>query len=458
MSYIMFNKNSFAALGDDTEIDTLNVTLLSESYPTLSESIEPKTNISDTIIIMDENEWTFTKTKKTHDVVIEIIPIQHEDELLIKDENELFERMTEKFMKYASVIDANINESKVQFTRFYTIAVIMLCHIISHLNDIKTKNSIFSRTVIRGLMSVGPNKVNVIQLIYTYLEFCNEYYKEDFADSTFNAYYGKRKIKNFDKSYHLTHGEINLTIGDCETRFVTLLKILRTSIAWIIYNATNSYIPPTEEPDNIENWSYSIKTEDGNLMYKFSDKFVNFILDIAVVHEEFDKMEKELTCINEIFVLAKKNVSSFTERKNMIRNYQDKNKKLNIQTGIRNNHSDNHKVTKRSISHHLINDTNNVTNSTPIRDTSHKHVPISAPITWSSTNPATRLFVSDKKPDVTFDDASVSITDKYGGLTGKARQEYRRLKHIEKSHIDKPLTGNAKKNERARQHKLKQSS
>ena len=486
MSSLLRNSNPFAALGDDTEVNTLNVTLLSESpamtlssesYPTLAEATAPKskTSTTDTIVIIDDGEWTHThtKTKKTQDVVIEIVPeivpTQEEDDQLTQEENELFDSMTKKFIKYASIIDANVNESKVQFTRFYTIAVIMLCQIISHLNDIKTKNSIFSRTVIRGLMSVGPNNVNLIKIIYNYLEFCNEYVNEDFAESSFNGYYGKRKIKNFDINYHLTHSEKELNIGDCANKFVTLLKILRTSVAWNIYHATDSYDVPAEEPENVDDWSYSVKTDGGDYVDHSSEKFVSFVLDMGVIHEEFEKMDKELTCINQIFVSAKNRVSSFVERKRLIREYREKQKELSFQKRRR-AQDESRGPTERSRRYRSAQNASSAPTAVsvaPVAPVEAKpRAPISAPITWSASTPVSNMFDSDKKPSFIYVDESTPAptptSDKYGGFTGKARQNERYRKYqlktresekARESEKEKPVSGaKAKKNERARLH------
>jgi hypothetical protein len=437
MSYLL-RKNPFAIL--DTEDNTINVTLFSESCPTLAEAQKPKSNkcTKDTIIIINDNndndgKWSQSKkinntkkTKKTRDVVIEIIPAIHptrnvtieiipetiptqdfvidipptqeEDDNLTQEENDLFDKMQEKLIKYAHMINPEINVSKVQFTRYYTIAVIMVCQIISHLNDIKQKNSVFSRTVIRGLMSVGPNNVDLIQLIYNYLDICDEYLTDDFSETTFNGYYGTNKRKNFDINYHLTNSEANLTIGECANRFVTLLKVLRTSVAWSIFHATGSYDVPTE-PININDWAYALKTDakNGKNGKKYSsERFVDFILNMSIIHEEFEKMNKELSCINDIFVLAKHNVSSFLERKRLVREYRDKQKEISLKRRYR-SHTENNK------SFQSVQNASSVPTTThiaPIVEAPKIRIPISAPITWS-TNRVSNMFSSDKKPNMT---------------------------------------------------------
>lgn len=449
MSSLLRNPNPFFILCDDTEDNTM--TLIPESYSTLAKAQRPM----DTIIIIDDNDdnddndgkWSHAKKtkktkkiKKTPDVVIEIVPeippsrdfvieippTQEEDDHLTQEENDLFDRMQEKLINYARMINPDINKSKVQFTRYYTIAVIMVCQIISHLNDIKNKNSIFSRTVIRGLMSVGPNNVDLIQLIYNYLDICDQYLTDDFAESTFNGYYGTRKRKNFDINYHLTNTEGNLTIGECENRFVTLLKVLRTSVAWTIFHAIGSYEAPTKEPDNVNDWTYTLKTDGKEYS---SERYVDFILDISLIHEEFEKMNKELGCINDIFVSAKQKVSSFLERKRIIREYRDKQKEMSVQKRYRGN-------TERSRSfreaQNSVPTTTPIVSSVPIVEVPKIRPPISAPITWS-TNTVSHMFPSDKKPKITYVDEFTHTIDMNNALTGKAFQK-------------------AKKNERARIH------
>jgi len=330
------------------------------------------------------------------------------------EDNELFGRMKEKFIKYAGLIDSKINDFKIQYTSFYTLALVMMCQIISHLNDIETKNSAFSRTVIRGLMNVGPKKINIIQLIYSYLEFCGEYFTDDFAASTFIGNYGTRKIQKFDIDYYLSDLEKKLTIGDCINRFVTLFKIFRTGVAWNINNSTGSYDIPIEEPKNIDDWSYTVKVNCKNYEYS-SEKFVGFILDMGVIYEQLEMLPKKLTCINEIFVEAKKNVQSSSLQKSY---------------------------------HKLINSKSSKSiPKVPIKEAKIR-AHISAPITWSVSKPASHLFHSGKERHI----------------------EPEPIKCEEKSNVDekdvsevtdgfiivkKKLNGKEKKNDSARIHQQK---
>lgn len=418
--------NFFAALnGDECITISFREALFSESYPTIAEaSLNAKAKKDG----KDESEWTHIKTKKQTDTVSKIAQPIHEDSQLTTDEKELFSRMKEKFIKYAGLMEPKINDAKIQYTSYYTLAIVMMCQIISHLDDIETKNSVFSRTVIRGLMNVGPNNINIIQLIYSYLEFCGEYFTEDFASTTFNGYYGTRKIKKFDINYNLSHSEINLTIGDCVNRFVTLFKIFRTGVAWNIHNSTGSYDIPKEEPENIDDWSYTVKMNGVNYEHS-SEQFVNFILDMGVIYEELENLEDKLMCINEIFVEAKKNVASFVEMKHLHDKKND--------TVLQKRYREPIDRTKRY---------NSVQKVVPIKEAKIR-APISTPITWSTSKPATNFFLSEKERK--------NEPNKYQEKPSVVEKNVSEVKDDGFTLVKKPLTGKAKKNERARIHQQK---
>jgi hypothetical protein len=134
-------------------------------------------------------------------------------------------------------------------------------------------------------------------------------------------------------------------------------------------------------------------------------------------------------CINEIFVEAKKNVQSIVEMKHL----HDKKNDTVLQKRYREpiDH------TKRY---------NSVQKVVPIKEAKIR-APISTPITWSTSKPATNFFLSEKERK--------NEPNKYQEKPSVVEKNVSEVKDDGFTLVKKPLTGKAKKNERARIHQQK---
>jgi hypothetical protein len=396
------------------------------------------------------------------DVVIEIPVAQTEETTVEEEENTvpdevIFEGLTEVFSEYSSMYTEQIAKSKVFCTPVYYLAIAMVCDLIAKLDEIKEKNSVFSKRVVKGLFSIPIMKngeqvdsVNITSLLHSFVELGKNYAQYDFNDSTIGTYCGKSRSKNFDINYHLTHTESDLTVGDCNNRFVVLFKAFRTSVAHIINRCTGTYNPTATD---FENASYTIRNKSGSdIEKKWSPEFANFINELGDIYTELEKLPKNLSCIGEVFASAKKEVAELREKKQAMREKREMQQQLREMKNFKKNFQD--RQTERSRHYkEKINTKATVTVPEPVKPAPVvNRAPIAAPIKWGGYNPVTQtsapVFVPKASAPAFVPQVSAPVIVPEEFTTVQRRSRFKPTQT--EAPFTEGLTGKARKIERAR--------
>lgn len=284
------------------------------------------------VLDVDSTEYVLpAKTMKMHvnndtqsDKIEENIIETEIDNTLETEEMEMYDEMFNMFEKYISSYTSEITELKITDTPLYYIGVAMLCEIIAKLVEIKEKNSVFGKTIVKGLYEVANYDVNVIQIIYNFLELCTEYHDADFGKTTFGSTYGRVSKEKFDVNYNLTYKECDCKIGT-KNNFLVLFKTFRTLIGRIIMKSTGSYAIPSKE--NSDKWVYHVKKLNDHIKCQ-SHKFNTFLEKLIDIYIQLEKLPSNLSCIKNVFIDAKnKSLEEFEKRKTLTNNWQKIGKK-----------------------------------------------------------------------------------------------------------------------------------
>lgn len=336
---------------------------------------------------------------KKVEVVIEIPEETEATEAADEDDGEtvsdeqIFEQLGETLNEYASYYTEEIEKSKVHSTPVAYLVVAMICDIIAKLAEIKEKNSVFSKIVVKGLFGIPvvhngeKDEVNLIELLYSFLQICIKYDSFDFKDSTFGTSCGKSKSKKgFDINYHLTHAEVDMTVGDCKNRFGVLLKAMRTAVGHIIYRTTRSYNPT---PEQFENARYRVGTSDKT---HWNQDFASFMEELSLIYAELEKLPKNLACIGDIFGKAKKEVADIREKKQALREEREKQRemqqKIREMRNFAKKSQDRQTARSRRYKDRVADKASEPVKSLPVKPIERS--PISAPIKWGGYNPVTQ--------------------------------------------------------------------
>ncbi len=233
-----------------------------------------------------------------------------------------------KLIKFIDAYTEEITQKKINDASVFYIAVSMACDLILKIEEVREKDSVFSKAVIEGLLSVPIfdeqgkhiDNVNIIDIICSFLEICSKFNDAEFKRYTIESYYGKAGKDKFNINYHLTYAENEFTIGDCKNRFIVLFKVFRTLVGRIIKTCTGSYEIP--EARDWRLWSYNIfdgtsfeKKNLSDLEGQHRDDFYSFIEEISNIYTELEKLPKNLSCISNVFASAKADAAGHQEQK-----------------------------------------------------------------------------------------------------------------------------------------------
>lgn len=244
-----------------------------------------------------------------------------------KQDNEIFEGLYDALKTYVPLYTESITKLKVGKTPLFYLAIAMISYLISILDEIKTSiadttgrhKALFARTLIKGLYSVTiydkdgneKDEVNIIEMLFSFVEICLEHNNSHFKAPTFGAHISRPAKERFNFNYHLSFAESDLTIGDCSRKFVVLFKAFRTTLASRIINkCTGSYkVPQSENP--WDDWAYYIYNKDVGGFDEFqSEEFFDFMQKVAPIYEAIDKLPENLSFISDMFVEAKEAVNA----------------------------------------------------------------------------------------------------------------------------------------------------
>jgi len=211
-----------------------------------------------------------------------------------QDELELLKRELKPF---AQALSEDIEKKPICKATAYEIAIAMIADIVIKILDYQEKKIIFPKKVISGLWSIqsGESNINLIGMIYQYMTICGSYPDAKFKKSTYGSTISKKLSS--DINYRLDPKQAYIPLKDC--KFVLLLKVFRSILAYSIKHTTGKYEVPNEKDSNT--WRYLYVDNQRQQHFLTSKEFIEFTLEMGQVYGEIDKLSPQLSEIHEIF-------------------------------------------------------------------------------------------------------------------------------------------------------------